>query len=306
MNKSKTFSAADLSTRELYKYLTAAVAPRPIAFASTIGADGLVNLSPFSYFNVFGANPPTLIFAPTLRGRDGTPKDTLKNLREVPEVTINIVNYPMVEQMSLTSAEFPREVNEFDKGGFTEVPATGIRPPRVGESPLSFECTVEQIIETGQEGGAGNLVICRVVTMHIDSEYLDKEGQLDPRKLDLVARMGGNWYCRASGEALFEIPKPNRHTGIGVDALPASVRNSKVLTGNELGRLGNQGVLPDPEEVEKYRRESPLLESFREQFSYSPGVIQDEIHRKAKEMLEFGEPDRALLLLLAAAGIATE
>ena len=300
MSKPKTIAVADLSTRELYTYLTSAVAPRPIAFASTIGADGQINLSPFSYFNVFGANPPTLIFSPSRRSRDNTNKDTLHNLREVPEVVINIVNFPMVEQMSLTSADYPREVNEFEKGGFTQVAATTVQPPRVGESPVSFECKVEQIIETGPEGGAGNLIICRVVTMHIDEDYLGKDGQLDPRKLDLVARMGGNWYCRASGDALFEIPKPNRRTGVGVDALPAAVRRSKVLTGNDLGRLGNQTALPSTEEVAKYRKESPLLQSFREQFSYSPDVMQEEIHRKAKELLEFGEEDRALLLLLAA------
>lgn len=300
MSKLKTIAVTELSTRELYKHLTSAVAPRPIAFASTIGADGQVNLSPFSYFNVFGANPPTLIFSPSRRSRDNTNKDTLHNLREVPEVVINIVNFPMVEQMSLASAEFPREVNEFVKAGFTQVPATSVQPPRVGESPVAFECVVEQIIETGQEGGAGNLVICRVVTMHIDEAYLDKDGQLDPRKLDLVARMGGNWYCRASGDALFEIPKPNRHTGVGVDALPAAVRQSEVLTGNDLGRLGNLSSLPDPEEVVKYRKESPLLESFREQYSYSPDLMQKEIHRKAKELMEFGESERALLLLLAA------
>lgn len=300
MNDILTLSVEDLTTRELYKHLTSAVAPRPIAFASTIGADGVINLSPFSYFNVFGANPPTLIFSPNRRSRDNTNKDTLNNLREIPEVVINIVNFPMVEQMSLASAEYPREVNEFEKAGFTQVASDRVRPPRVGESPVSFECTVERIIETGQEGGAGNLVICKVIRLHIDRQYLDAEAQLDPRKLDLVARMGGNWYCRASGDALFEIPKPNRHTGIGVDSLPAGARDSTILTGNDLGRLGNLTELPAPEAISKYRRESPLLESFHKQFSHSPSVMKEEIHRKAKELLEFGEEDRALLLLLAA------
>jgi flavin reductase (DIM6/NTAB) family NADH-FMN oxidoreductase RutF len=234
-----------IAQAQLHSYLLSAVAPRPIAFASTINSTGEVNLSPFSFFNVFSSNPPVMIFSPARRGRDNTTKDTLHNVQDIPEVVINIVNHPMVEQMSLASSEYPPGVNEFVKAGFSALPSTQVRPPRVGEAPVAFECKVQQVIALGDGGGAGNLVICEVLLIHIQDQYLDAAGQLDTTRLDLVARMGANWYCRASGAALFEIPKPLAQPGVGVDALPEHARHSEVLSGNDLGRLGNVPALPD-------------------------------------------------------------
>ena len=228
-----------LSASQVHKILLTAVAPRPIAFASTIDAEGNVNLSPFSFFNVFSANPPIMIFSPARRVRDNTAKHTLENVKEVKEVVINTVNFPIVEQMSLSSTEYSEGVNEFEKAGFTQIPSEVIQPPRVGEAPISFECTVDKVIELGNDGGAGNLVISRVQRIHINDDYLNEKGDLDTQKLDLVARMGESWYCRANGDALFEIPKPIFNKGIGVDQLPTHVLKSTVLNGNHLGRLGN-------------------------------------------------------------------
>jgi flavin reductase (DIM6/NTAB) family NADH-FMN oxidoreductase RutF len=239
-----TIDPATLSPQDLYTYLSTAVAPRPIALASTISAVGRINLSPFSYFNVFSTTPPMLVFSPILRGRDGSAKDTLNNLREVGEVTVNIVDYAMVEQVSLASTGYAPEVNEFVKSGLTEIASEAIRPPRVGESPVSFECVVDDIIALGEGGGAGNLVLARVVRMHLADRCLDGDNKLVTEKLDLVARLGGSYYARMIPEALFEFPKPLRDCGIGVDRLPPHVRDSSVLTGNDLGRLGNLAELP--------------------------------------------------------------
>lgn len=228
----------------MHSYLLGAVAPRPIAFASTIDKEGNVNLSPFSFFNCFGANPPILIFSPARRGRDNTTKHSYENVLEVPEVVINIVNYSMVQQASLASTEYPKGVNEFVKSGFTQVPSTMVKPPRVGESPVAFECKVLQVIKTGEQGAAGNLVICEILLVHIKDEVLDTEGKIDPFKLDAVARMGGDWYCRANGDSLFKVPKPLDKIAIGIDQLPEQIRNSKILTGNDLGMLANVESIP--------------------------------------------------------------
>ena len=233
---------------EMHAYLLGGVVPRPIAFASTIDKKGNVNLSPFSYFNCFGANPPILIFSPARRGRDNTTKHTYENVLEVDEVVINIVNYSIVEQMSLSSTEYDKGINEFEKSGLTEVPSAKVSPPRVGESPVSFECRVNEVRPLGTEGGAGNLVICEVLLMHIDDRVLDERGRIDPYKLDAVARMGGNYYTRAQGDSIFEIPKPLRTHGIGIDRLPVEIRESTVLTGNELARLANVETIPSPDE----------------------------------------------------------
>ncbi|MDP5061256.1 MAG: flavin reductase family protein, partial [Maribacter sp.] len=254
MSKNEEINSIDpnsISQQELHGYLLSAVAPRPICFASTIDKDGNVNLSPFSYFNLFSVNPPIMIFSPSRRGRDNTTKHTLDNVLEVKETVINIVNYDMVEQMSLSSTEYGDGVNEFVKAGFTQVPSDKVKPPRVGEAPVAFECVVDQVIALGDGPGAGNLVLAKVVQIHVKKAFLDADGNLDTPKLDLVARMGGNWYCRANGDALFEIPKPIRTKGIGVDMLPEAVRNSSVLTGNNLGRLGNLEELPTKEAIEK-------------------------------------------------------
>ena len=296
MNNILSLDPSTISTAELHGYMLAAVAPRPIAFASTVDKAGNINLSPFSFFNCFGANPPIMIFSPARRVRDNTTKHTLENVREVPEVVINIVNYPIVEQMSLSSTEYDKRVNEFVKSGLTQVVSDNIRPPRVGESPVAFECLVDQVIETGTEGGAGNLIIVRVVKVHIRKEYLGDDGKLDTQKLDLVGRMGGSWYSRASGDALFEIPKPIRTKGIGIDQLPYSIRNSDVLTGNNLGRLGNAEKLPSQEEVIEWKN-SPKIKSIRmkrfELFEY-----QNWLHRIAKEQLEEGDVEGALKTLM--------
>ncbi|MBL4709965.1 MAG: flavin reductase family protein [Flavobacteriales bacterium] len=233
-----------VSLGKLHNTLLGSVGPRPIAFASTIDKDGNKNLSPFSFFNVFSANPPIAIFSPAKSGRTNTQKDTYNNVKEVPEVVINIVNYSIVQQMSLSSTAYGSEVDEFVKAGLTPIASETIKPFRVKESPVQLECIVKEVVELGNEGGSGNLVICEVKLIHVDDSILNEEGTIDQHKIDLVGRMGGDFYVRAQGEALFEVPKPIRQKGIGVDALPEEIRNSSILTGNDLGMLGNVEVLP--------------------------------------------------------------
>ncbi|MFX0556487.1 flavin reductase family protein [Maribacter sp. CXY002] len=286
-----TIDPKTISQPELHGYLLTAVAPRPICFASTVDKMGNVNLSPFSFFNVFSSNPPVLIFSPSRSGRDGSLKHTHQNIVEVPEVSINIVNYPMVEQMSLASTAYEKGINEFVKAGFTEVSSEKIKPPRVAEAPVSFECSVMEIIELANTPGAGNLILAKVELMHINNEFLDVEGKLDTHKLDLVGRMGGSWYTRSSGDSLFEIPKPIRNKGIGVDQLPQGVQNSIVLTGNNLGRLGNLERLPTQEQLHRIA-ENPEVKPLVE-------VAMDvqKIHALAKKWLDNGEAENALALL---------
>lgn len=280
-----------ISQQELHGYLLSAVAPRPICFASTVDKHGNVNLSPFSYFNLFSVNPPIMIFSPSRRGRDNTTKHTLENVLEVEEVVINIVNYDMVEQMSLSSTEYDDGVNEFVKAGFTQVTSDKVRPPRVGEAPVAFECVVDQVIALGDGPGAGNLVLAKVVQIHIKKSYLDADGNLDTPKLDLVARMGANWYCRANGDAIFEIPKPIRTKGIGVDMLPEAVRTSSILTGNNLGRLGNLEEVPTREAISR-------IAAHKEVKSIMEGAMDvTKIHTLAKKWLEEGKTEDALALL---------
>ncbi len=244
-----SFDPNDLPLAQTHGHLLGAVGPRPIAFASTIDAQGRPNLAPFSYFNVFSTRPPVLVFSPNRSGRTGLHKDTVLNLHEVPEVVVNVVTYDMVEQMNLASSEYPRGVSEFTKAGFTPLPSERVRPARVAESPVQLECTVRQIIELADTPGSGNLVICDVVRMHIAERVL-VEGRIDPRRIDLVARMGGDWYCHANGDALFQVAKPSPHGyGIGLDALPEAIRTSAHLTSNDLGQLANVPALPTPDEV---------------------------------------------------------
>jgi flavin reductase (DIM6/NTAB) family NADH-FMN oxidoreductase RutF len=240
----KTIDPKSISIPELHGILLGSIAPRPIAFASTVDSAGNVNLSPFSFFNVFSANPPILIFSPARRIRGNTTKHTLDNVNEVKEACISIVNYDMVQQVSLSSTEYDKDVNEFIKAGFTEEPCERIKPPRVKESPVSFECIINEIQSLGAEGGAGNLVICEVVLIHIDEAILDENGKIDPFKVEHVARMGGNWYCRTNAENIFEVAKPLRHKGIGIEQLPIAIKSSSVLTGNDLAKLANVEVLP--------------------------------------------------------------
>ncbi|WP_282050661.1 flavin reductase family protein [Maribacter aquivivus] len=294
MSKNEEINSIDpnsISQQELHGYLLSAVAPRPICFASTIDKDGNVNLSPFSYFNLFSVNPPIMIFSPSRRGRDNTTKHTLENVLEVKETVINIVNYDMVEQMSLSSTEYGDGINEFVKAGFTQVPSDKVKPPRVGEAPVAFECVVDQVIALGDGPGAGNLVLAKVVQIHVKKAFLDVEGKLDTPKLDLVARMGGNWYCRANGDALFEIPKPIRTQGIGVDMLPEAVRNSVVLTGNNLGRLGNLEELPTKEAIAKITEHAEV----KSILNGAEDVL--EIHKLAQQWLADGKTEDALALL---------
>ncbi len=277
--------------QNLHKLLLGGVAPRPIAFASTIDKEGNPNLSPFSFYNAFGVNPSTLIFSPSRRGRDNTTKHTLENIKEVPEVVLNAVTYDMVHQMSLSSTEYPKGVNEFIKAGFTAVESVKVKPFRVKESPLQFECKVREVMETGGKPGSANLVVCEIVFIHLDEKILDENGLIDPDKIDLVGRLGGNYYVRTSGDAKFEIPKPLTTLGIGVDSLPESARLSKVLTGNDLGQLGNLEKLPSPQEILEMKNTS----EFRE---YQNNL--DELHRYVKHLISSGKAWIALKLLMAA------
>lgn len=294
----KTIYPKDISQPDLHRYLLAAVAPRPICFASTIDAAGNVNLSPYSFFNVFSSNPPIMVFSPARSGKTNTLKHTHQNVLEVKEVVINIVNFPIVEQMSLSSTAYDKGVNEFVKSGLTQVPSTKVAPPRVGESPVSFECTVQQVIELGQEGGAGNLVIARVEMIHIQEAYLNEEGFLDTKKLDLVARMGDSWYCHANGDALFQIAKPLRTKGMGVDQLPKSVTNSHIFTGNDLGKLGNIEALPEADVLAKTRNQSDVSKILQQGLSSEVKVRS--LHELAQGYLHKGEKVTALSIALIA------
>lgn len=287
----------EVPTPKLHGFLLSAVAPRPIAFASTIDAEGRPNLSPYSFFNVFSANPPIAIFSPARRVRDNTTKHTLANAKETKEVVINIVNHAIVQQMSLSSTEYGEGVNEFEKAGLTAVPSELVKPFRVKEAPVQLECKVREVIALGTEGGAGNLIICEVVLMHIDDNVLGDDGRIDPFKIDLVSRMGGNWYCRANGEALFEVPKPLATKGIGVDQIPAEIRNSKVLTGNDLGMLGNVETLPDETEVNDYKLEE-LPELFIKHEDDGQ-ALETALHTRAHELLKENKNLEAWKTLLA-------
>ena len=280
-----------ISTPELHGYLLGAVLPRPIAFASTVDKAGGVNLSPFSFFNVFSANPPILIFSPSRRGRDNTTKHTLENVLEHPEAVVSIVSYQMVQQMSLSSTEYQRGVNEFMKAGFTEGASDRVKPPRVLEAPVSFECKVQEVKSLGEEGGAGQLVICKVLLIHLNEEILDENGKIDPNKLNAVGRMGGDWYVKAFGNAIFEVAKPLKTMGIGVDRIPDRIKTSTVLTGNHLGMLGNVEKLPSQEDVQGFASEPEvraILDSFDDEEN-----IQLELHKLAADLLNEGEAGTA-------------
>lgn len=287
-----SFEPKDLPTAKLHAYLQSAVAPRPIAFASTISADGKPNLSPFSFFNVFSANPPILIFSPARRVRDNTVKHTLINAEATKEVVINVVNYDIVQQASLSSTEYAEGVNEFLKSGLTAIKSDLIKPFRVAESPVQFECKVNEIVSLGENGGAGNLVICEVLKIHISEKILDANGQIDQRKIDLVSRLGGNWYSR-SNEGLFEVPKPLTTLGIGVDAIPDFVKQSPVFNGNDLGILGNVEALPTDEEIDIF-----VKQNFAVKGVLSADDVQKK-HEKAKQYLDNNDVYSAWKMLLA-------
>jgi flavin reductase (DIM6/NTAB) family NADH-FMN oxidoreductase RutF len=285
----------EIKTAVLHAYLLGAVAPRPICFASTIDKDGNPNLSPFSFFNVFGSNPATLIFSPARRVRDNTIKHTLENIYETKEVVINVVSYDMVQQMSLSSCEYPKGVNEFTKSGFTPVASEMVKPFRVKESPAQLECKVTQVIETGTHGGAANLIICELLCMHVNDEVLNADGKIDPHKIDLVARMGADYYCRASGSAVFEVPKPNAELGVGLDALPESIRKSTILTGNDLGMLGNSTSIPVVDTVLYDDRLTTIIQENNHNYE----ALQNALHTYAKELLRAGDVHKAWQVLMA-------
>lgn len=293
-----TINPKEVSIPVLHSYLLGAVAPRPIAFASTIDKEGNPNLAPFSFFNVFSANPPIAVFSPARSGRTGQTKHTYDNIKEIPEVVINMVNYDMVQQTSLASTEYPKGVNEFTKAGFTPLESEMVKPFRVKESPAQLECKVKQVIELGDKGGAGNLIICEIVLIHISEKVLDANKQIDPNKIDLVARLGGNWYSRTNGNALFEVAKPLMNLGIGIDQIPPYIRNSNVLTGNNLGQLGNVEKIPSTIEVATFKNSGAINEAF-EIFGKKGSKLEDHLHHLAKGLLENGKVEEAWKVLLS-------
>lgn len=284
----------EISTKQLHAYLLGSVAPRPICFASTIDSEGNPNLSPFSFFNVFGSNPPVLIFSPARRVRDNTIKHTLENVIATGEVVVNMVSYDMVQQMSLSSCEYPRGTNEFIKSGFTPVPSDLVKPFRVKEAPVSIECKVMEVKPIGDGGGAANLIICEVVKMHIDDKILDAQQQIDPHKIDLVARMGMDFYCRASGNAVFEVPKPNLQLGVGFDQLPQHILHSSVLTGNDLGILANSSFIPERQAINDDARWEEISHLCDDAAKLTA------MHQYAKELIAMQQVDKAWQVLLAA------
>lgn len=292
-----SFGIDELSALEVQHYLQHAIAPRPICFASTVNKEGLVNLSPFSFFNLFSTQPPVCVFSPSRRLRDNTTKHTLDNVLEVPEVVVNIVDYAMVQQTSLASTEYPEGVNEFRKAGFTELASERVRPPRVKESPMQLECRVREVIPLAETAGAGNLVIAEVLMIHIRESLLDENGRIDQTKTDLVARLGASWYCRVSPESLFSVAKPFGPTGIGVDQLPESIRLSAILTGNHLGQLANVEKLPSQEEVERFSADPAVKELF-DLYSADILLLQGALHKKAAELLDSGKVSEAWKVLL--------
>ena len=292
----KSHVLSELPVPHRHGLLLGAVGPRPIAFASTVDVQGRPNLAPFSFFNCFGSNPPTLIFSPARRGRDNTTKHTYQNVKAVPEVVINVVNYGMVQQANVASAEYPEGVSEFAKAGFTPIASERVKPFRVKESPVQMECVVKRVIETGDQGAAGNLIICEVLVMHVDESILNERGTIDPHKIDLVGRMGGHWYCRANGDALFELPQPAAHVGVGFEALPPDVRNSRVLTGNNLGQLANSPTLPDETSVNEYKL-TELSDTFIA-LQGKPAELEAELHLRAQQLLQHGKAEEAWLTLL--------
>ena len=287
----------ELTIQQVHQHLLGAIGPRPIAFASTINAEGQHNLAPFSFFNVFSANPPILIFSPARSGRTNETKDTYKNVKEVAEVVINIVNFDMVHQMSLASSPYERGVSEFEKAGFTALPSETIKPMRVGESPVQFECVVNEVRELGSEGGAGNLIFCEVRRIHINKEIIAENGLIDQQKIDLVARMGGNWYCRADQNSMFEITKPITTCGIGFDSLPTDLKESTILTGNNLGQLAGIEELPNETDVNEYKllELSDLFITLEDE----PARLEIELHKRAQSLLTENKLEEAWMTLLA-------
>ena len=286
----------ELPQPKLHQYLLGAIGPRPIAFASTIDDQGRPNLAPYSFFNVFSSNPPILIFSPARRGRDNTTKHTLENALAHRECVINIVNYDMVEQMSLASTEYPLGVSEFEKTGLTPIASDVVKPFRVKEAPVQFECKINDVVALGTQGGAGNLVICEVVRIHVAESILDEEGRISPIKIDQVARMGGHWYTRAN-KGLFQLPQPMTQIGIGFDELPTDIKTSRILTGNELAQLAGVESIPNETEVNEYKL-TELADIFME-FEGRAAELEVQLHTLAKELLQQKKVVEAWMTLLS-------
>jgi flavin reductase (DIM6/NTAB) family NADH-FMN oxidoreductase RutF len=292
-----TFNPQEISVQRLHQLLLGSIGPRPIAFASTMNAAGQANLAPFSFFNVFSANPPILIFSPARSGRTNETKDTYKNVKELPEVVINVVNFDIVHQMSLASSPYSPGISEFEKSGLTPIASETIKPFRVAEAPVQFECRVNEVKELGHEGGAGNLIICEVLRMHVREDVIDEKGLIDQHKIDLVSRMGGDWYVRADESSMFEIKKPITTCGIGFDVLPVDIRNSRILSGNDLGQLAGIEELPNETDVNEYK----LIELSELFVSLENDAVELEtqLHQKAKALLIENKLEEAWLTLLA-------
>lgn len=291
-----TLDPKKLATKDLHGYLLSSVGPRPIALASTVDENGKPNLSPYSFFNIFSANPPIAIFSPARRVRNNTTKHTLENVALTKEVVINVVSHSIVEQTSLSSTEFDAGINEFVKAGFTPIPSDIVRPFRVKESPVQMECIVKEVVSLGTKGGAGNLVICEIVKIHVSEHILNEQQQIDPHKIDLVGRMGANWYCRASGESIFEIQKPNPKIGIGYDQLPIRIRNSFILSGNDLAKLANFNKIPSEELVEIFKENTDIARILNAGFDDEE--TREKLHKHAKHLLENNEVKAAWKTLL--------
>lgn len=292
-----TFDPKELPIPKIHGLLLGAIGPRPIAFASTVDEQGVPNLAPFSFFNVFSANPPIMVFSPARSGRTNETKDTYKNVKVIPEVVINVVNHSIVHQMSLASSPYKPEEDEFDKAGFTKLKSDLIRPFRVAESPVQFECQVIEVKELGDQGGAGNLVICEVVKIHVREDLLTEDGKIDQKKIDLVSRMGGNWYCRADENSMFEIVKPITTCGIGFENIPSDIKNSKILTGNDLGQLGGIEELPNETDVNEYKLVE-LSDIFVE-LEDEQAVLEETLHKMAKKLLTENKLEEAWKTLLS-------
>lgn len=297
-----TIDPKSIATKDLHQFILASVAPRPIAFASTISDDGVPNLAPYSFFNAFSSNPPILVFSSNRRGEDNTTKDTLHNIRQNAEVVINVVNYPIVRQMAIASGDYTSDISEFEKAGLTPVPSTAVKPFRVKESPVNIECRVKDIIPLGDQGGAGHLIICDVLLLHIDDAVIDERNRIDPNKIDLVGRMGRMNYVRASGDAIFEIMQPYKPVGVGFDQLPNGIRRSDVLTGNDLAQIAGLPSLPNKEEVENLLSEDAVLKNIHQTHANNPAALKKHLHQRAQELIASGEVLQAAMVLLSEEG----
>ena len=293
----KSFDPKELQVARVHEILLGTIAPRPIAWASTVDKEGNVNLAPFSFFNVFGSNPPIMVFSPNRRVRDNTSKHTLENIEDTMECVINIVNYELAGQMSLTSTEYTEDVNEFIKAGLTMEPSLKVKAPRIREAPAQYECIVREIFYTGDGGGAANLIICEAIQIHVHDYIFNEHDKIDPMKVDNVARMGGIWYSRAK-EGLFQLSNPAGHTNLGFDGLPHHIRQSNYLTGSELSMLARAVEKPSEEEIELVRN-SPGIKDIREKYHDNEDMLRSKFHNLAKDLLKEGKAEEALRVLFA-------